>query len=478
MTRFTGSGAVVVAALCSLAMGCATVSKEKGHAEVAAAIEQRTGAKTYWDEGSPDAATLEERVGKLLDGGLSRDRAIELSLLNNKRLQATYEELGISQADMVQAGLLRNPSLSGSFGFPRNAIGIAEWDFEIVQELLNLLVLPLRKRIAAQQFAADVGRVTQQALSVAAESAQHFAELQAATRQLELQQLVVISTEVARDLAEKQARAGNINALELAEHRAMLAEAKLQLAQDEQEVVEARERLNRHLGLFGPRAEWVLAQPLPELPEADPEFSALEQRAIRERLDLDAATKVSTLLQQGAQLTRTTRLMGMLAIGIHTHQDPNGPRLLGPSVELELPIFDQRQAAIARAEAQARAAERQTAALAIEIRADVRLTRSRLKLARAKVEFFKRELLPLREQALAQTQLQYNAMQIGLYALLASKREQIHAYREYLHAVRDYWVARAALEGAVGGALSAPEQQRPLETIQIIQQSGESHEHH
>lgn len=463
---------LVVAALLS---GCASIDKAKGHSEVSDLVDKRTGRKTGWAEGSPGAAALDQQIDKLLEGGLTREKVMALALLNNKELQGTYEELGVSQADMVQAGLLANPSLSGSVGFPA-AEGIIETEFELVHQLLDLIVLPMRKRIAAEQFAADVSRVANEAVGVAAHAAAELAELQAAQKQLELQRLIVDAAKSAKDLAEKQHAVGNLTELELAEQRADYAEAKLTLSRDEQAVIEAREGLNRHLGLFGPRAQWKLAAELPELPREDPPLDKVEARSIRERLDIDASRKVADLMTEATSLARTTRFAGLVSLGVHTHQDPDGPRLIGPSLEIELPIFDQRQAVIARLEAEQRVAQRKLEALSVQVRADVRVARSRLQLARATVDYYRRELLPLREKVVEQTQLQYNAMQIGLYALLASKREQAHAYREYLEAVRDYWVARASLEAAVGGALEGPVSEKPVETI--VKKEGGSHEHH
>ena len=109
MTRL---GAVVFAVILAVmgGGGCASVSPERGHDQVSTLIGERTGHKTRWEKGPPDDAQLADWVRSVTAQGLTRDRAVEIALVNNPSLQATYEELGISQADMVQAGLLRNPS--------------------------------------------------------------------------------------------------------------------------------------------------------------------------------------------------------------------------------------------------------------------------------------------------------------------------------------------------------------------------------
>jgi cobalt-zinc-cadmium efflux system outer membrane protein len=179
----------------------------------------------------------------------------------------------------------------------------------------------------------------------------------------------------------------------------------------------------------------------------------IEATAIRQRLDVAAARKQVLLMANAVSLATTSRLTGLVQVGVHVHQDPDGPRVWGPTLDLELPIFDQRQAVIGRLEAQQRQAQRQLAARSITARSEVRVARARLLNARQVVERYRTVLLPLRERVVEQSQLQYNGMQIGLYELLAAKQGQVEAYRAYLEALQSYWVANAALELAAGGAL-------------------------
>ena len=75
--------------------GCASVSPERGHDQVATLVGERTGHKTRWEKGPPDDAQIAEWVRALTSQGLTSQRAVEIALVNNRDLQATYEELGI-----------------------------------------------------------------------------------------------------------------------------------------------------------------------------------------------------------------------------------------------------------------------------------------------------------------------------------------------------------------------------------------------
>lgn len=257
----------------------------------------------------------------------------------------------------------------------------------------------------------------------------------------------------AADLSARLRAAGNITELELASEQAAAEGARLELAEGELALVEAREHLNRLMGLWGPRTQWTLSEKLPPLPDQEVSLAHLESLAIRHRLDIDAARKQVMLLWNALELARSTRFFGRVDVGVHEHRDADGPRLFGPTLSLELPIFDQRQALIARLEAQHRQGERRLMELSVNTRSEVRAARARLLALRLVADRYRRVVLPLREKVVEQSQLQYNAMQIGLFQLLSAKREQVDAYQGYIEAVRDYWMARADLEQLVGGRL-------------------------
>ena len=123
---------------------------------------------------------------------------------------------------------------------------------------------------------------------------------------------------------------------------------------------------------------------------------------------------------------------------------------------VELPIFDQRQAVVARLRAQLRASELRYTARAVDIRSEVRVARDRVIFTRRIVERYRTVLIPLRERIVALSQQEYDAMLLGAYQLILVKQNEVNAYREYIEAARDYWLARSDLEQAVGGRITSP----------------------
>lgn len=437
-----------------LTAGCGSVQASRGHDQVAALVADRTGAPTHWDAGPPPADQVDAWVRGLLAPGLTRQRAIEIALVNNPALNETYEHLGVSQADMVQAGLLRNPTLGIDLGFGHSPV--SELRGSIVQDFLDLFVLSHRKDIARAQFTADTMRVAHQALETVAEVSKAVVDVQVATALVERRAQALETLAVDAELAARRYDAGTATELEQAEDKATYEEARLALQHDRLELVERRERLNRWLGLTGAAGAWTLRETLVEPALDAREPRDLETLALKQRLDVAASAQQAALMGKAVDLARSTRFVGRLEIGVDGHQDPDGPRVFGPNLAIELPIFDQRQATIARLEAERREAERRHQRLVVDARSEVRVAAARLDNARQELAHYQRTLLPLRRSIVELTLQAYNGMFVGAPSLLAAKRAELDADRGYVDALGAYWNAHAELERAVGRRLDTP----------------------
>ena len=453
----TGRSATVLTFLICTGIfsGCASVPKEAGFPDVQKLIDQRIGRRVHWNQGTPEDAKVAEAIQSMLQQELTLDEAIQIALLNNRSLQATYEELGIAQADVVQAGLLRNPTFSASFRFMDRAVeghrGI-NTEFSVDQDFLDLLMLPLRKRVATAEFEQVKLRVSNAVLNLAADVRSAYYTLQADEQTLEMRRTVAQATEASAELADRQLEAGTLKPLEVANQQGFYYQAKLDVAHTDLQIVADRERLNRLMGLWGTDTTWKLPGRLPELPESEIPLEHLESTAVSQRLDLAAARQEIQVVAYALSLTKKFRYFSVFEFGVDTEHDaPDRLNLTGPHLTIELPIFDQRQAAIARLEAQLRQSRQRLSSLAIDIRSEVRQARDRLLAGRNVVKYYREVILPLRQRIVDESQLYYNGMLIGVYELLLAKQNQINTGREYIEALRDYWIARADMERAVGG---------------------------
>jgi cobalt-zinc-cadmium efflux system outer membrane protein len=224
------------------------------------------------------------------------------------------------------------------------------------------------------------------------------------------------------------------------------------------------------MGVWGGDTDWTAAGRLSPVPAVDLPASGLETLAIEQRLDLAAAKADVASLVQALGLTKSYRYIGALEFGVSSERDTARQVVTGPTFKLELPIFHQGQARVARARAQLRQAERRLEALAVEIRSEVREKRDCLIAKRDMASFYERDLLPERTRIVELTQLEYNALLVGVFNLLTAKQNELSAQRGSIEAARDYWITRAELERAVGGTLFP----RGMETRRVSATEGKS----
>jgi cobalt-zinc-cadmium efflux system outer membrane protein len=278
----------------------------------------------------------------------------------------------------------------------------------------------------------------------------------AAAQVLELRRTVAEAAAAASEMADRMRAAGTLAELDAAAQQAMSEQAKLDVAAAEAEVAEAHERLSALMGVWGEQTQWRVPARLPEPPAGDAKPPQdLEALAIKQRADLAAGREAVAAAGAALGLTAQSRLLPELQLGADTERDPDGKRVTGPTVSVPIPLFDTGGAALARQRALLHESQQRYEALAVQARSDVRRAREHMLAARQRAEFYRKTLLPLRHRITEQTQLQYNAMLVGVFQLVQAKQAEIAVGREYIEALRDHWLARTELERALGGRLEA-----------------------
>jgi cobalt-zinc-cadmium efflux system outer membrane protein len=442
------------AALASLC-GCPGTSPAPAFQDVAARVQERSGQPIRWAQATPEDAKVDGAVRALLARDLGVDGAVQVALLRNRSLVATYEELSLSQAELVQAGLLKNPVLSA--GVPAAEVDTVDPPlvFGVVQDFLDLLMMPARRSIAGAQLEATELRVADEVLAVQAQVRAAYFALQGAQQRAAMRRVVAEAADAAATAAQAQREAGNASDLDYETQHLLAEQARVDLAREEADVRAARERLTRLMGLWEERdLAFAVPAALPELPAADPSLDRLEQLAVAQRSDLAAMRKEVDAIGRVLSLASSTRWTGVFTVGLDVTRLKDGRYSFGPNASLELPIFDQRQALLARLRAMHRQSQARLEARAVDARSEVREARDRLLATRAVAERYATVLVPLRERMVALTQERYNAMLLGVYDLLLAKQGEIGTYRDTIVAVQDYWIARSDLERAVGGRLA------------------------
>ena len=438
----------IAALLCYAGVsGCATFSRDGGFDVVAAATRTQLGKDVRWPRSDAERAQSRRQVGELLAHPLSVDDAVQIALLDNPALQATFEELGISEADLVQSGKLPNPR----FTLRRaSAAGLYNVEETVSFNVLSLLTAGSVHAAEKRRFAQVQSTVLVAVVQLADRTRCAYYTALAARDSLRYMGQVEGAAQASAELARRMRQAGNWNGLDEVRQRGFHEQAMQDLARAQLADETARSDLARLLGIADERPV-LLAERLPDLPPSVATLPELEQMAMQNRIDLQIMRAQNDGLARRLKLTKSTRLVNVLELGPTRVQD--GPRdypyETGYEISFEVPVFDTGDARVRRAEAIYAQSVQHLAQAAIDARSDVRKASARY---RATYELAARErddIMPLRESIAQQDLLRYNASLISVFDLLADSRERIAAVNDYIQSVRDFWIAKSNLDTAL-----------------------------
>lgn len=439
--------------------GCASFSADGGFGDVQKITKAHTGLDAGWHKTPADSSAAQQRVAELLTKPLSVDDAVQVALLNNRGLQASYAELGISEAELVQASRLPNPRLS----FGRTTRGEqTEIDRGFHFDLARLLLAPLVSGIEARRFEQTRRLAALETLSLASETRQAWFLAVAAEEALHYTQEVRKAADAGEELAARMVQSGNWSRLDHAREQGFYADATLKAASATQARDASRESLIRLMGLWGDQTRFALPPRLPDLPQSPNDYPDVERQAVAQRLDLQSLRSQTESLASNLGLSKVTRMVNVLEVGAvrNSFRDaPNTER--GYDISLEIPLFDWGGARVAKAEALYMQSVNQLAQAAVEARSEVREAYLGYRNSHDIARHYRDEVLPLRKRISQENQLRYNGMLISVFDLLADARAQIAAANGYIDALRDFWLAQSKLQMALVGKPATPDRRRP-----------------
>jgi outer membrane protein TolC len=448
----------LLAGLAALLAGCRTFSPDGGMSPVVGFIGQTLNKDVVAVRSPADDLWARGTVESLLKRPLTADTAVQVALLNNRGLQAEYNELGISEAALIANSRPPVPTFSIS-----NVSTPLELDIErqIVVAILGLITQPARTKIASDRFTQAQLTAALATLRVAAEARRAYYRAVAARETVSALTQFKSAAEASAKLAKQLGETGALNDLDQARQQVFYADVTAQLATAQQQAMVEREQLVRVLGLWGYNLDFRLPTSLPRLPAKPRVLNTIEQEAMDRRVDLQIALFEVEALAKSYGLTRKTRFINVLdASGISkTQKDKgNGPSVDGGgfSVEFQVPIFDFGRPRLRQAEQRYMQAVNLLAEQAVNARSEAREAYRSYRATYDIARHFQSEVLPLRQIIFDQSKLQANAMLIDVFSLLTEARERIAANVNSIEAERNFWLAETELRASVlgGGALS------------------------
>lgn len=447
--------------------GCAVVDPNPDYNRTISLISTATGVDSIYRPG--DEARVEKAIVEFLDEGLTVDEAVQICLLNNPELQASFHRLGMARADVVQSQLLQNPSVGISTRFPAGG-GLLNLEAGFAQNLVDIWQLPIRKRVAERTLNQVILSIAQQASRLASDTKAMYFRAVAAT---ELYMIALVNLEAAERTVQltitlQQSGAGS--GVDVNFSKSAMQEVELLVTQATLEAFNTKSNLARKLGLVMPPAELVLTDALPAMPDHTIEIESILRLAADHRFDLSAANEGLLALADNIGLEKQ-RVFPRVMLGLEIERESRprssdgrfigqsilssiaagGPALapgfgskddesvitVGPTLSLELPIFDQNQAQIAKAHYEYEEAVKQFKSLYVEVSHDVHLAHARAMSAWETARFYQYEFLPLRETTLELARAAYRAGKVSFLIVLEAQRSQQLAKAGLVRALRE-----------------------------------------
>ena len=470
--------------------GCSQVEPQPDFARARQLITERTGVDAVYD---PDGPLLTEKeLHTLLADGLTLDEALCVALLNNRQLHAEFMSIGIAKADWVQGGLLANPTLGFSAQFPEGG-GRSNIQAAIAQSIVDLWRIPRRKKVAQAKLDETILRIAHVAAQLATQTKNAYSQAVAADELLTLGRKNLELVSKSYEAVKAQREAGIASMLDENLARGQVLSAELGVRNARLAAANAKRRLAQLLSIGRNVDDVALSDRLPDTFDHSRWTSGLPDKLIElarnSRLDLRALEnavqarlaeigveklevfpdvtlgiafeRVERRAQPGrdiaADFARASIANG--ALTIPEIQSPRERRaseseeidaILGPSLDLTLPIFDQNQAQIARAEYLHLLDLKAYEDLYIRIAQDIRMATDDALTAFRNAAYYRDELVPQAAQNLEFATASYSSGRTNILTLIEAQRVSLQVQRGYIEVRLEASTAMSDLEQAVG----------------------------
>jgi outer membrane protein TolC len=384
----------------------------------------------------------------LAQNPLPEEAAIRVALLENRRLRAHFETLGIARGELVQAGLLRNPVVEAPLAFFSEGT-----DFEggLLHPIIDLFRRPLKEAAASYELQAARYAATIAILDLVFDVKRAYVQLSVARSDLELQKSIYQTIGGIAELQTILHEAGNTTSEIMARSALAAAQARLHLSERESAVIEVEEELTRLLGLYGKNASIQFAS----VPIADPatalDVDAIENRVVKSSLPLQKGRAQAEALSQRLALEGFTGAVPEVQVGGSVKRETDGTVGIGPALEFELPIFDQGQGHVMVASARLNRMLLRNEDLAINLRSKARRLRDRLLMVSDRSQYYDAHVVPAAAKVTIRVLENYNAMQIGAMKVLEEKARELMVRRSALMMKREALNTRLTLVAMLAG---------------------------
>ncbi len=420
---------------------CARVPKEDNE-KVASLVKERVGAHIAQHD---DVA---RSIAHLVESELSKEAAVQIALLNNPHLQASFEALGIARADIVQAGLLQNPVFSGYLRFADSRGTSNNVELSLTQSFIDVFMIPVRQKVASYERDRVELELAGKMIDVAFRVEELFYALQLELAREVLLHELVEAYHLGKLIAERQFAASNINELELRAKVMEYEQHNMLLFSVKRSINALKSELKQVLGLKD--EELKISANLIAPSGQEKAIDQLEAQALSKRLELsEVRLEVKKIVAMGDE--KKWWAYTDPAAGLSYEKDADSIEVFGPTLAFSLPLFDCGEAARLRLISMLKQTLKRQKAIELDIVHEVKQSKDNVDIHRSKALYIQDVMIPEQERVVSMSQEYYNVMGLDVYRLLSYKIGELEIKMDYIAALKEYWQAKIALERAVGG---------------------------
>lgn len=281
---------------------------------------------------------------------LDEAAVLRLVLLNNPSLVASRARIGVAQAEVLDASVLPNPSVQANLGFLVSGAGdVPAWSTGFAQSLQGLVARGARREEARASASSTDAQLLWEAWVMLSRARQLVTDLVDGERRLVLQEqsTALLDARAASlwvAVARGDADAGTASAVFAAASDAHSA------SDDTRHTLHAQRVELAGLLRLSPDASLDLA-PLAPLPPFDRTAAESSIATVGEHRPDLAALRFGYAAQEARVRGAILSQFAPLSIGVDASRDSSRVLNIGPSVALDVPLFDRQQGKIAIATA-------------------------------------------------------------------------------------------------------------------------------
>lgn len=378
---------------------------------------------------------------------LAPERAVQVAFANNPQVHAALARLDAARAERVQAGLIGNPMLSLMALRPEGG-GRFQLEYGLMQSLYDVLTRSRRIAVADADARQREAEVLLQLVALAQDARQALVQAWFAQQALALERALLALDEEAQVLGRREVQRGVASISDQLAQQSARARQAHETGVAESALVQARSALAATLGLASASAITLPAElPAPAL--ANHDDRDWQAWAARHRPESQLASAQLERAQAGRRLDSGALRATLPSVGVAGMREGSGMALLGPALQVTLPVFDRGQARTALADARVAEAGHEAEAVRRRIPLELERALATVLIAQDAVAHADRHLQQQRQLEVL-VERSYRRGIVDRAAHRTATRERLLASREQLAASRTLWLDVLELERAAG----------------------------